>query len=345
VGTGRPEAILLAAGLGERLRPLTTLRPKPLFPVLNRTQLSYWLDRLQAAGVERVVVNVHHLAGKLLEALAMERRGRPGLELIESLEPERPLGTGGGIGKALRGPLKGGSGPLLIVNVDIRSDLDLLSLLDAHERLGRPPATLALVDRPERATVGLGEGGIILGFRSKTPWPGEVAKLCGAGIMVLEREASELIPEGVSDIVEILGRGPRRPAGVRLPGSLWADMGSPADYLELNRLLAGAARFYGDSPSSPGGLAPHDLAPHGPAPWPGVEVEGFLCAEAGAVVRPGARLKDSILWREAVIGEGAVVEGSVVAAEIGPGERAVGLVVAPGIKRPVRGATSGAAGR
>jgi GTP-binding protein Era len=98
MGTGRPGAIFLAAGLGGRLRPLT------LFEALFRTGLSYRLDRLTPAGIERVVVGVRHLAGKLLEALDIERRGRPGLEQLRSLGRERPSGAGGGGGQAVRGP-------------------------------------------------------------------------------------------------------------------------------------------------------------------------------------------------------------------------------------------------
>ncbi|MDR2455160.1 MAG: hypothetical protein LBE49_01005 [Deltaproteobacteria bacterium] len=327
MGIAEIPAVLLSAGLGLRLRPLTNLRPKPLFPVLGRTQLSFWLDKLEAAGLKKALVNAFHLWPMLAQALEAQRSLHPGLDIRLSAEAEL-LGTGGGIKKAA----EGFEGPILIANSDIWTDLDLNALFQKHLALGRPPATLALVDSPAKATVSLGAGEEILGFRSPTPLPGERRRLCGTGVMVLESSVLRLAPDGPFDIIEALapffssprpeGSSPRKPAAAILPMTLWRDMGSLQDYLSLNKLLAGGRRFWG----APGQAAGEGEAP----PWPEAEIEGFIFAEAGAEVGRGARLKDCVLWREARVGPGAVLDGCVAAGEVPAGASLEGLAIAPG---------------
>jgi len=108
-----PEAaMVLAAGLGKRMRPLTASRPKPLIEVAGRSLLDRALDRIEAAGIGRVVVNVHYFADQVEAALAA-RRGA--LQISVSDERARLLETGGGLAKAL--PLLG-EGPVLVANSD-----------------------------------------------------------------------------------------------------------------------------------------------------------------------------------------------------------------------------------
>jgi MurNAc alpha-1-phosphate uridylyltransferase len=103
--------MVLAAGLGKRMRPITTTTPKPLVEVAGKALIDYSLDRLEEAGIERVVVNVHYLAD--LVEMHLARRRSP--TILISDERERLLETGGGIKKAL--PLLG-RGPFLTVNSD-----------------------------------------------------------------------------------------------------------------------------------------------------------------------------------------------------------------------------------
>ncbi len=104
-------AMVLAAGLGMRMRPITERLPKPLVPVDGRPMLDYTLDHLQAAGIGNVVVNVHHLGDMLLDHLA----ARPDFDAVISDETDRLMDSGGGVVKAL--PLLG-DGPFLILNGD-----------------------------------------------------------------------------------------------------------------------------------------------------------------------------------------------------------------------------------
>jgi MurNAc alpha-1-phosphate uridylyltransferase len=104
--------MVLAAGLGTRLRPLTDRTPKPLIPVAGRTLLDRCLDRLVEAGVQRAVVNIHWLGGQIRDHL----KSRRDLEIVISDETDQLLETGGGIAKAL--PLLGAA-PFLAVNADL----------------------------------------------------------------------------------------------------------------------------------------------------------------------------------------------------------------------------------
>jgi MurNAc alpha-1-phosphate uridylyltransferase len=104
-------AIVLAAGLGTRMRPYNGHIPKPLVAVGGKSLIDYGLDRLADAGVERAVVNVHHLADAVEQHLASRRQPR----IVISDERERLLGTGGGIAKALP---QLGDGPFFLINSD-----------------------------------------------------------------------------------------------------------------------------------------------------------------------------------------------------------------------------------
>jgi MurNAc alpha-1-phosphate uridylyltransferase len=113
------KAMVLAAGRGERMRPITDKLPKPLVPVAGKPLIVYHLERLAAAGVRDVVVNLSWLGDQIRAALGDGREYR--LSISYSQEPAEPLETGGGIFKVL--PLLG-PGPFLVVNGDTWSDID-----------------------------------------------------------------------------------------------------------------------------------------------------------------------------------------------------------------------------
>ena len=118
------QAMLFAAGLGTRLKPLTDTMPKALVRVGGQPLIWHVIMKLKAAGYERIVVNVHHFADQIVDYL--QANGHFGLDIRISDETSGLLETGGGIKKAL--PLFDPSEPILIHNVDILSNLDLTSL-------------------------------------------------------------------------------------------------------------------------------------------------------------------------------------------------------------------------
>ncbi|HSA54360.1 MAG TPA: nucleotidyltransferase family protein [Gemmatimonadaceae bacterium] len=122
------EAMILAAGLGTRLRPLTDTMPKALVPVRGRPLLSHVMDRLVAVGVTRIIVNTCHHAEQV--SAFLERNAPPGVEIALSPEPHGPYDTGGGLLAAA--PLFREAGPFLLHNVDVLSEIPLRELLATH---------------------------------------------------------------------------------------------------------------------------------------------------------------------------------------------------------------------
>ncbi len=120
------QAMIFAAGLGTRLKPLTDTMPKALVPVAGQPLLWHVIQKLKAAGFERIVVNVHHFARQIVDYL--QANDYFGLDMLISDETQQLLETGGGIRKAL--PLFDAQSPILIHNVDILSNVDVAELYD-----------------------------------------------------------------------------------------------------------------------------------------------------------------------------------------------------------------------
>ena len=138
-------AMILAAGRGERMRPLTDVTPKPLLCAGGRTLIEYHLDNLVRAGITDIVINHAHLGAQIEAALG--NGARFGARIRYSAEPEGALETGGGIHQAL--PLLG-AGPFLVVNGDIWTDFDYATL--PSDFTGE--AYLVLIDNPEHHPAG-----------------------------------------------------------------------------------------------------------------------------------------------------------------------------------------------
>ncbi len=314
-------AMVLAAGWGTRLRPLTNLRPKCLMPAADRTLLGLWLERLAGWGVERAVVNTHHLAEPVRARLA---RGWPGLEVVESFEPEL-LGTGGGL-VAARAAL--GPEPFLLVNADVLATSELPPLVQTLERSGAV-AVLGLKDEPRFNTVALDPAGQVRGFQgdpasppaSPPVPPGQVRWRTYTGLAAVHpRLLSFLPPAGPSSLVQglraALAAG-EVVLGVELDG-FWDDLGTPERLLVLHRDLALGRRpeLAGLAPSGPVWLGPGARAAKG------ARLEGFVFAGAGARVEAGAVVRDSLLLPGAVVRSGARVEQAV----LGDGYLAAGQI-------------------
>ena len=301
------KAMLLAAGYGRRMQPLTELRAKPVLPVFNRPLLHWTLLHLAQAGVRDVVINVHHLASGVRAAVGDGREF--GLRVHFSRE-DHILGTGGGPRRA-RHLL--GDGPVLLVNGDILFDLDLAALLSRHRRSGAV-ATLALRPNPDPVRyppVVTAAGGRVLSIgQSGAPGHGRLQSLF-AGVHVLETALLERLPPGVSDSVQDLYR-PLLAEGAKLvglrPRGAWYDLGHPAEYRAVQATLAARGRW-------------RSRAVHGEARVdPEARVRRSVVG-AGCVIGPGARVSGSVLWEGVNVGSRAQVTDSVLTS---------GVRVAPG---------------
>jgi len=182
--------MILAAGKGTRLRPLTLQMPKPMLSIAGKPVLEHTLELLRRHGVNRVVINLHHQAEAVIAHFG---GGRDGQEIIYSVEPEL-LGTAGGVA-AMRSRF---AGPCLIVIYgDVLTNMNLSALLDFHRQRGGV-ATLALYRVPNPTECGLVEtapNGRILRFVEKPP-PEEVfTDWANAGVYVLDTGALDAIPQ------------------------------------------------------------------------------------------------------------------------------------------------------
>ena len=308
------KAMILAAGFGERARPLTLVRPKPLFPVLGRPVIHLTLERLAGAGVEEVVVNTHHLAPRLEEYLA-------GLDVglrIAAIREEVILGTGGGLQNAAGffGP-----DPFLVVNADVVTDLDLKAVINQHLE-SRPLATLVLHDRPEFNQVAVSKDGNIAGFarlRPEAVAPDGTRRLAFTGIQVVEPEFLKRLPRGRSDTIAsyqaAIDEG--RPVQAYLAGRpAWWDIGTLKSYLKLHADLLR---------NSPQPVAVDREAVIDPRS----EIKGWAYIGRGAVVESGSMVKNSVLWPGARIAAGVKFEDGVAADNALVEESAVDLAVVP----------------
>jgi NDP-sugar pyrophosphorylase family protein len=294
-------AMVLAAGLGTRLRPLTEAIPKPLVPIANRPLLEYTFALLARAGVGEAVVNCHHLPEVLEEGL--RRLDPSGLALHVSRE-RRILGTAGGLKRAES--LLGG-GTFLMLNGDFLVDIDLRAVLDFHRQQGAA-ATMVLMPEETSGVIGVDPDGAIRRFIQPRPADEPADRLaCGfTGVHVLEPEVFRLIPANQPWEINrqvypaLLERG-RRVSGFVHRG-YWREAGSPAGYLAANLdVLAGRAGAIAVRP----GAGSRSLA--------GAACEAPVLAGRGVRVGAGVRIgPETVIGPEARIGDGARISRSVV---------------------------------
>ena len=313
------KAMILAAGLGLRMRPLTTLCAKPALPVLNRPLIAWTLERLACHGIREVVVNTHHLPASVREAVGAAR----GLGLrVTFCHERRILGTAGGPRRVrhLLGP-----GPVLLVNGDVFFDFDLRALVRRHRAFGAA-ATLALKPNPRPSVYGpvvtASDGRV----RSIAGLPRRAAGRVSlfTGVHVVETALLERLRPGVSDSVRdlyvpMVAAGERL-LGVRVRGA-WYDLGTPSLYLGAQmRLLARHRRGIVEATARVESGARVRRSVIGP----------------GCVVGSGSRISDSVLWAGVTMGAGADVRRSVLATglRVAAGARVAGSVGVPSRRGP-----------
>jgi MurNAc alpha-1-phosphate uridylyltransferase len=240
-GAAVPEvAMVMAAGLGKRMRPLTATRPKPLVEVAGKPLLDHCLDRLRAAGVRKAVVNVHYLA----DALEAHLNSRvQGIEIAISDERAQLLETGGGLVKAL--PLID-SDPFLVVNSDnlwIDGAVDSLRQLASAWDESRMDALLLLVPLA-RAHCHNGQGDFHMSAAGKLRRrkAGGVAPFVYTGIQMVSKRLFEgEVPDGPFSTNLLWDRAiaKGRSYGAAHHG-LWFDVGAPANIRKAEEILGQA---------------------------------------------------------------------------------------------------------
>lgn len=238
------KAMILAAGVGSRLHPLTDETPKALIEVGGAPMIEHVIRRLTAAGVTEIVVNLFHLGDQIVDFLAS--KDNFGMRVAFTREAEL-LDTGGGLKNAAR--FFDDGKPFFLHNVDVLSEIDLRALLrfhQAHEAL----ATLAVQCRPSSRLLLFDREGRLCGRETpegvqwaKAPVP-EAERLAFTGIHII---APVLFPRmtetGIFPITQtylrLAGEGERIVAR-RVDGSYWQDIGSPESLARARRRAAGS---------------------------------------------------------------------------------------------------------
>jgi len=307
--------MILAAGLGTRMQPLTGLCAKPALPVLNQPLLHWTLEALRRAGVRDVLINTHHRPASIRGALA--GRGR-GMRVSYSHE-RRLLGSLGGLVKA-RGFF--GREPILIVNGDMVFDFDLLRMIERH-RSTRAVATVSLQPFPRQGSyraIVTDSRGRLLSFGGH-PRPARGRAWHFTGVQLLDPALLDGLPAVYSESPRDL-YGPLIAAGARIFGvhleGAWYDLSSPPLYLSSQMQLL--QQGFGNTRD---GVCVAATARIGR----GARIRNAVIGDGSRIGRD-AVVQDSILWKGARVGEGARVEASLLAsgAVVRKGERVRGRI-------------------
>lgn len=233
------KAMILAAGYGTRLRPLTDVTPKALIKIHNTPLIEFVLKKLLRAGFTEIAVNVHHHADQVEEYL----QGHPlsSSHIRISREP-KILDTGGGIKKML--DLSGTDQPVLVHNVDVLSNIDLQDMFSRHVASGAL-ATLAVQDRETKRYLLFDKEAHLCGRESAEKGRelvrqvnGEVKRLAFNGIQIISPAIFSEYPEKRFSSIDVyLAQAARggKVSAYRMEGWYWRDLGKPQDLQEAER--------------------------------------------------------------------------------------------------------------
>jgi len=322
-------AMILAAGLGTRMRPLTYRMPKPLAPVLNKPVMAHIVELLAKHGFDEVIANLSYLPEQIRDVFG--DGSAYGIELSYSDEPE-PLGTAGGVGKVRDFLAEAES--FLVISGDALTDIDLGSMRAAHEAHVKDGAIATLATKRVKDTTQFGvavtgEDGRVQGFQEK-PNPAEaLSDLANCGIYMFTREIFDHFP----------GPGHKSPAGdddqpegfvdwaqdvfpALLDGDVpfyaheidayWNDIGTISEFTQGNfDALTGLVKLDPGPGEERGGV----FAGPGCEIAVGADVTAPVVLGEGVRVGEGTKLRESVVLAGSSVPAGAMVFGGVFAGD------------------------------
>jgi NDP-sugar pyrophosphorylase family protein/aminoglycoside/choline kinase family phosphotransferase len=285
----------LAAGLGERLRPITAHIPKPLLPILGKPLLQILLEKVFPLMPSKIGMNLHYKCQDITDWIINSRFSK---EIV--LFAENPiLGTGGAL-KNAESFLSGNT--FLVHNTDILSEIDLERLIDAHQSSGNL-ATLAIHNFRRFNNVLVDRRGYLKGIKRSLNDKTSSGKVVAfAGIAVYNPEFFEFLPNGASSVVEAWLAATA--AGCRIgtldiSGSYWTDIGTPSSYAAaVIRTLRAEGETVYIHPTVKG-------CPH-------ATIEGFVAIEEKSLLGKGITIKNCIILAGSSLKEDMSYENSLV---------------------------------
>ncbi|HRW12187.1 MAG TPA: NDP-sugar synthase [Syntrophomonas sp.] len=306
------KAMIMAAGVGSRLMPMTADIPKPMIPVANRPLMENTLQLLSQHGIKEVIANLHY-HGDMIRDYFHDGKAW-GINLLYSPE-EKLLGTAGGVKKCdwfL-------DETFLVISGDALTDIDLGRLLEEHQRCGAL-ATIALkpVDEVEQfGVVVTDDVGRIVQFQEKPRSEEALSRTANTGIYIFEPEIFTMIPAGEfydfgKQLFPWLVQSKAPFYGIPI-GEYWCDVGDIKTYRQANAdILCGRVKVpwvgqlrYDDRLNAV-------LMGEGASLGADVTIKGQVVIGAGCQIGAGTIIEDSVLWNDTVVGENAIIKESVV---------------------------------
>jgi len=283
------KAFILGAGLGTRLRPLTHTLPKPLVPIGNKPLVHYTLDACILAGIESFAINTHHLPEEWEAAFPQQHyQGKP----IEFFHETTLLETGGGL-KNISSFFQ--NEPILVINGDILSSINLKSLIEQHTN-SPAIATLALIENGPNRNIAVDKG-LVTDLRHARGIHSGTHQF--TGMYCTDPAILNLIPaeEKVSVIPAFLKLAEQEKlAAFHTKNSSWNDLGTREVYLEVNQRLA----------ENGSGIHP-DAKIH-----PLAEIDQSSVIGPLAVIPEGCKIQKSVIWSKAVLSKNTKLDQCVV---------------------------------
>ena len=287
------KTMILAAGFGTRLRPLTLITPKTLMPIANIPLIDRIMEYLACFGADDVIINAHYMPDKIIDHFT----SRKGLITPKIAVENEILGTGGGIAN-MAAHLN--SKDFLVINGDIFCCPDLDSLIDTHYKTGAL-ATLLLHDYETLNKISLNEEGLI------TEIPEGYPKLCGkryafTGIQVISCEAVDRIPgrdvfSDIMDCYRALIKEGKPIAGLVAEGMYWCDIVNPYMYMEANRHAMNREKLICGKDS---------------VILPDTCIDDWAIVGNRVKFGRNSTVRRSVIWDDAVIEDNSTIEDSVV---------------------------------
>lgn len=324
------KAVVMAGGLGTRLRPLTYTIPKPMVPVANRPMIDHIMRLLAKNGFDDILVVLYHQAGIIRNYVGDGSRW--GVR-VRSVVAEEDLGTAGAVKFAVSH--EGFEDPFLVISGDIITDFSLSNIVDFH-RSKRAFLTITLIRVSNPLEFGIvitDRDGRIRKFLEKPGWGEVFSDTVNTGIYFLERDVIEYIPDGrpfdfSKDLFPALLAEGRSLYGYLATG-YWKDVGTLSEYIVLHKdILQGKVDIE---------ISGERIGKVGRDIWVGkgttisqrAELEGTVIIGEGCSIEEGVYVTDSVIGDGTQIEEGATVKNSIIWNDctIGPGARLESCVI------------------
>jgi len=293
------KAMILAAGYGTRLRPLTLARPKVLAPLQNRPLLHWLIDYLLVSGAESIVVNAHHVSELLVDYLEAQDFGIP----VEVRIEKEIMGTGGGIRNVSD---FWDDRPFVVVNGDVITSIDIQQALKSHAGAGAV-ATLVLADDLRFNKVRVTQDGRVLSF---TGGPGPLLTFTGVQVLtplVLSHIPVEIASSIIECYIQLIASGYKVMAHV-VENQFWRELGALDGYLQVHQEL-----FHMQKVPVPGLQVNRKAVVHPSARLgSGVRLGGMVSIGARCTLHDGAVVENSVLWDQVQVKEGCLIRDSIV---------------------------------